>query len=140
MTAWRRALLLLLLASGAWPALCQSLVYAEAGVATCPAVPVATATKTLQLGTPVSGSLRVSCGFAQGSYTVILNSSDPGAAISPKTMLVNFGRLAGKGTYTVRFSTLGLHRVSADITPNMGSPAVQGYFASAGNELYIVQP
>ena len=140
MNARWRALLPFTAVLGAQPGLCQSLVYVEPGVASCPAPPVATAAKSVQRGAAVSGILRVSCGFAEGSYTVTLNSSDPGATISPKTMLINFGRVVGKGTYTIRFSALGLHSVSAAITSNMGSPAVQGHFASAGNEFLVVQP
>ena len=140
MNARWQALLPFTLVLGAQPGLCQSLVYVEPGVASCPAPPVATAAKTVQLGAAVSGILRVSCGFAEGSYTVTLNSSDSGASISPKTVLINFGRVVGKGTYSVRFSTTGLHSVSAVITSNMGSPAVHGYFASVGNEFKVVQP
>jgi hypothetical protein len=138
-TSWH-TLWPLALAFGAQPGLGQSLVYVEHGVAACPAPPVATAAKAVQQGAAVLGRLRVSCGFAEGSYTVTLNSSDPGATIFPKTMLINFGRVVGKGTYTVRFSSLGLQRVSAAITPNMGSPAVPGYFAGAGNEFQVVPP
>jgi hypothetical protein len=115
-------------------------VYVEPGIASCTAVPTATAPKTVQRGAAVSGSLQVGCGFEQGSYTVTLNSSDPGASISPKTMIINFGRLVGKGHYTVRFSTPGLQGISAAITSNMGSPAVRGHFVSAGNEFQVVQP
>lgn len=140
MNARWRALLPLTVLLGAQPGLCQSLVYVEPGVASCPAPPVATAAKTVKQGAAVSGSLRVSCGFAEGSYTVTLNSSDSGATITPKTMLINFGRVVGTGTYTVRFSTLGLQHVSASITSNMGSPAVPGYFASAGSGFLVVQP
>ena len=139
MTCWR-AVLLSTLALGAQRGLCQSLVYVDPGIASCPAVPVVTAARTVQQGAAISGSLSVSCGFAEGSYTATLNSSDSGAIISPKTMLINFGRLVGKGTYTVRFSTPGLHSVSVAITSNMGSPTVQGYFASSGNEFKVVQP
>ena len=88
----------------------------------------------------MAGSLSVSCGFGQGSYTVTLNSSDSGATISPKTILINFGLVVGKGRYTVKFATLGVHSLSAVITSNMGSPAVQGYFASANAGFDVVQP
>ncbi len=138
-TRWR-AVLPFTLVFGVQPVLCQGLVYVEPGLAACPAPPVAKAAKTVLQGAAVSGSLRVSCGFAEGSYTVTLHSSDLGASISPRTMLINFGRVVGKGIYTVRFSALGLHSVSAAITSNMGSPAVQGYFASDGNEFQVVQP
>ncbi len=82
----------------------------------------------------------MTCGFDQGSYTVTLNSTDPGATFLPKTFLVNFGRIVGNGAYTVRFSTEGVYSVSAAITSNMGSPAVRGQFASAANEFNVVNP
>lgn len=82
----------------------------------------------------------MSCGFDQGSYTVTLNSTDQGATFSPKTFLVNFGRIVGKGAFTVTFSTVGVHSVSAAITSNMGSPAVRGHFASQSNEFNVVPP
>jgi hypothetical protein len=140
MKSRRQTLLLFVLAVGAPHGYCQSLVYVEPGIAACPAVPAATAPKTVQRGAAVVGSLRVSCGFDQGSYTVTLNSSDPAASISPKTIIINFGRVVGPGKYTVRFSTLGLHSISAAITSNMGSPAVRGHFVNAGNEFQVVQP
>lgn len=138
-----RALLLLALAISAQPGLCQSvLVYLEPGLATCPAPPVAASAsaKTVQRGAPAAGSIRVSCGLDQGSYTVSLNSTDPDAAFSPKTFLVNFGRVVGNGIYAVRFSTLGLQGVSATITSNMGSPAVRGQFVSTASGFNVVQP
>lgn len=135
--------MLLALAFSAQPGVCQSvLVYVEPGLASCPVPPVAaTATaKTVQRGAPVTGSIRVSCGLDQGSYTVSLNSTDPEAVFAPKTFLVNFGRVAGNGVYAVRFSTLGLQSVSATITSNMGSPAVRGQFVSAVSGFNVVQP
>ena len=80
----------------------------------------------------------MACGFHDGSYTVILHSTDPGATFSPKTFLVNFGRLVGKGVFAVTFATVGVQSVSTTITSNMGSPAVRGHFASAANEFNVV--
>jgi len=82
----------------------------------------------------------VTCGFDKGSYTVTLNSTDPSATFSPKTFLVNFGRIVGNGDFTVRFSTVGVHSVSAAITSNMGSPSVRGRFASPANQFNVVNP
>ena len=82
----------------------------------------------------------MACGFQHGSYTVSLNSSDPGATFSPKTFLVNFGRVVGNGVFAVTFSTLGVQRVSTAITSNMGSPAVRGHFASLADEVNVVMP
>ena len=89
---------------------------------------------------PISGSIRVACGLDKGSYTVIMNSTDPGATFSPKTFLVNFGRIVGNKVFAVTFSTVGVHRVSATIASNMGSPAVRGHFASPVNEFNVVGP
>ena len=86
------------------------------------------------------GRISVDCGFDNGSYTVTLNSSDPGATFSPKTFLVNFGRIVGTGVFTVAFSTVGVQSVSATITSNMGSPAVRGYFVSPANQFNVVSP
>ena len=88
----------------------------------------------------MSGSIRVACGFDKGSYTVTLNSTDPGATFSPKTFLVNFGSIGGNGVFSVTFSTVGVQRVSTTITSNMGSPAVRGYFASRADEFNVVNP
>ena len=131
------------MAFSAQPGVCQNvLVYVESGLASCPAPPVAaTATaKTVQRGASVAGNIRVSCGLDQGSYTVSLNSTDPGAAFAPKTFLVNFGRVAGNGVFAVRFSTIGLQTVAATITSNMGSPAVHGQFVSATRGFDVVLP
>lgn len=138
----RRALLLLALCGASGPGAGQSLVYVEPGNAACPAPPEpgAGAPKTVRRGVPVPGSLRVACGFENGSYTVTLSATDPGASFSPTTFLVNFGRLAGPGAFTVTFSTPGVHGVSATITSNMGSPAVRGRFASADARFDVVQP
>ena len=140
MKAFSQSLFLFVLTVGAQQGICQSLMYVDPGIASCPAAPAATAPKTVQRGAPVSGNLRVTCGFDLGSYTVTLNSSDAGASISPKTMIINFGRVVGNGRYTIRFSNVGLHSVSVAITANMGSPAVRGHFASAGNDFEVVQP
>jgi hypothetical protein len=88
----------------------------------------------------MSGSVNVSCGFDQGSYTVTLNSTDPVATFSPKTFVVNFGRIVGSGVFAVTFSTVGVQRVSTTITSNMGSPAARGHFASAASEFNVVNP
>jgi hypothetical protein len=142
MRAALRGLALVALLLGARPGACQSFVYVDAGIAACPAAPVPTgaAPKTVRIGAAVPGSIKVSCGFDQGSYTVRLNATDPGARFSQNSFLVNFGRVVGSGTYTVTFATAGVHRVSAAITPNMGSPALQGRFASAGDEFNAVPP
>ena len=142
MSALCRTPLLFALAVGAQQGVCQSFVYVEPGIASCPAAPAPTdaAAKTVQRGAPVSGSITVTCGFDQGSYTVTLNSTDPDATFSPKSFLVNFGRIVGSGAFVVRFSTVGVHGVSAAITSNMGSPAVRGHFASAASEFKVVNP
>ena len=88
----------------------------------------------------MAGSIGVACGFERGSYTVTLNSTDPDATFSPKTFLVNFGRMAGNGVYAVTFSTVGVQSVSAAITSNMGSPPVRGRFVSSSSEFNIVSP
>lgn len=88
----------------------------------------------------MSGSLRVTCGFDQGSYTVNLNSTDPDATFTPRTFIVNFGRMVGNGAFTVTFSTPGVHGVSAAITSNMGSPPVRGRFLSAVDRFNVVAP
>ena len=88
----------------------------------------------------MSWSISVACGFDHGSYTVTLNSTDPGATFSPTTFLVNFGRIVGSGVFAVTFSTVGVQRISTTITSNMGSPAVRGHFASAASEFAVVNP
>ena len=88
----------------------------------------------------MSGRINVACGFEKGSYTVTLNSTDPDATFSPKTFLVNYGRIVGTGVFAVTFSTVGVQSVSTTITSNMGSPAVRGRFASPANEFNIVSP
>lgn len=135
-----RALLLVALAAGARPGLGQNFVYVEPGVASCPAAPASTAAapRTVKRGAAVTGSLSVTCGFGEGSYTVTLNATDPGATFKPKSFLVNFGRIVGNGAFSIAFATPGVHVVSATITSNMGSPAVRGSFASASSAFDVV--
>jgi hypothetical protein len=130
------------LAIGAVPAVCQNFVYVEPGNAACPAAPAPAASAPMQahIGAAIAGSIRVGCGFGQGSYTVSLNSTDPDAAFVPRTFVVNFGRVVGDGSFTVTFATAGVQSVSASITSNMGSPAVPGRFASGGNAFNVVRP
>jgi len=135
-----KALLVIAMAVGGVPGHGQDFYYVEAGVASCPVAPAPTtaAPKAVSRGMAVPGRIHVSCGFDQGSYTVTLNSTDPGATFSPKTFLVNFGRVVGNGVFAVTFSTVGVQSVSATITSNMGSPAVNGHFLSSANEFNIV--
>ena len=142
MSAVCRTLLVLALAVGAEHGACQSFYYVEPGVASCPAAPTAStaAPKAVARGVALPGSIKVACGFDKGSYTVTLNSSDPGATFAPKTFVVNFGRLVGNGVFAVTFSTVGVQTVSTSITSNMGSPAVRGHFASPANEFNVVIP
>ena len=137
-----RTLLVLAFAVGSEHVSCQSFYYVEPGVASCPTAPALTtaAPKAVTRGVPMSGSINVACGFDKGSYTVTLNSSDPGATFSPKTFLVNFGRIVGNGVFAVTFSTVGVQSVSTTITSNMGSPAVRGHFANPANEFNVVNP
>jgi len=142
MNAVCKALLVLGLALGAEHGACQSFFYVEPGLASCPAAPAPTtaAAKTAPRGVAVPGSINVACGFDKGSYTVTLNSTDADATFAPKTFLVNFGRVAGSGVFTVTFSTVGRQTVSTAITSNMGSPGVRGHFASAANGFNVVAP
>ena len=142
MSAVCRSLLALAFAVGSEHASCQNFYYVESGVPSCPAAPAPTtaAPKVVPRGVSMSGSISVACGFDQGSYTVTLNSTDPGATFSPKTFVVNFGRIVGSGVFAVTFSTVGVQRVSTTITSNMGSPAVRGHFASAASEFNVVNP
>ena len=142
MSAVCKTLLVLGLAVGTEHGSCQSFYYVEPGVASCPAAPAPTtaAAKTAPRGVAVPGGISVACGFDEGSYTVTLNSSDPGATFSPKTFVVNFGRIVGNGAFTTTFSTVGIQRVSTAITSNMGSPPVRGHFASPANEFNVVTP
>jgi hypothetical protein len=135
-----RSLLVLAFAVGSEHGSCQNFYYVEPGVASCPAAPApaTAAPKVVPRGVPLSGSISVACGFDQGSYTVTLNSTDPGATFSPKTFIVNFGRIVGSGVFAVTFSTVGVQSVSTTITSNMGSPAVRGRFASAASEFNVV--
>jgi hypothetical protein len=142
MSAACRALLVLALFVVSEQVSCQTFHYVEPGVAACPAAPgpPTAAPKAVPRGVPMSGSISVACGFDQGSYTVTLNSTDPGATFIPKTFIVNFGRVAGNGVFAVTFSTIGVQRVTTTITSNMGSPAVRGRFASSANEFNVVNP
>jgi hypothetical protein len=139
MSAGSRTLWALAWAVSAGSASGQSFHYVEPGVASCAAPPAASASapKKVAQGAAVSGRLHVSCGFDKGSYTVVLSSTDADAAITPKTFLVNFGRLSGNGAFSVKFATPGVQSVSAAITSNMGSPAVTGRFVSSGNEFEV---
>ena len=140
MTAVCKSLLLLALAVASEPVYCQRFYYVEPGVASCPAAPAPTtaAPKAVSRGVPVPGSISVVCGFDQGSYTVTLNSTDPGATFSPKTFVVNFGRVVGNGVFAVTFSTVGVQSVSTTISSNMGSPPLRGHFASRANKFNVV--
>jgi len=142
MSAVCRRLLVIAFAVFAEYGYCQSFYYVEPGVASCPAAPAPTTLgpKAISRGVPVPGRISVTCGFDQGSYTVTLNSTDPGATFSPKTFLVNFGRIVGNGVFAVTFSTVGVQSVSTTITSNMGSPPVRGQFVSPANEFNVVNP
>jgi hypothetical protein len=142
MRALLRRLFLLSFAIGSGQGLAQSFYYTESGNAACPlrAAPKAVVPKKVQSGVPVPGSISVNCGFGEGSYTVTLSSTDPGATFSPKSFLINFGSLAGDGTFAVKFATPGVQTISATITSNMGSPAVPGRFAGVANEVDVVSP
>lgn len=135
-----KTLLVTALAVAAVPGHGQNLHYVEAGLAACPVVaaPGTAAPTVVPRGKAMPGRIHVSCGFDQGSYTVTLNATDPGATFTPKTFLVNFGRVVGPGTFVVTFSALGVHSVSAAITSNMGSPAVSGQFVSPANVFDVV--
>ena len=135
-------LLGLTFALGAGQATGQDFHYVEPGVAACPAAPAPTAAapKAVTAGVAVRGSLTVACGFDQGSYTVSLNSTDPGATFTPRTFIVNFGRIVGNGAYALTFATPGIQGISTAITSNMGSPVVRGRFASAASEFKVVSP
>ena len=142
MSVVSRSLLVLAFAIGSEPCCGQNFYYVEPGVASCPAAPAPTAAapNVVPRGVPMSGSISVACGFDEGSYTVILNSTDPAATFSPKSFIVNFGRIVGSGVFSVTFSTVGVQRVSTTITSNMGSPAVRGHFASAASAFNVVNP
>ncbi len=135
-----KALLLVGLGLVGLPGEGQTFHYVDAGIASCPAAPVPSAAppKAVPHGTAVPGRIHVRCGLDQGSYTVTLNSTDPGATFSPRSFLVNFGRVVGNGAFAVTFRTVGVQSVTTAITSNMGSPAVQGQFLSPANEFNIV--
>jgi hypothetical protein len=136
----RKTLLLIAMAVAGASSHAQNFYYVEPGVPACPAAPTTAAPKAVVRGVAVPGRIQVSCGFDQGSYTVSLNSTDPGAAFSPKTFIVNFGRLVGNGAFAVTFSTPGVHGITIAITSNMGSPVVRGQFVSHANEFNVVNP
>ncbi len=142
MSAVFKTLLMMACAAVTKNGYCQSFYYVDPGVASCPMAPApnTAAPKAVALGVAVPGSIRVSCGFDQGSYTVTLNSTDSSATFAPKTFVINFGRMVGNGVFAVTFSTAGVQSVSATITSNMGSPAVRGHFASPANEFNVVTP
>ena len=142
MSAVCKTLLMLAVSVGAEHGACQSFYYVEPGVAGCPLAPAPTtaAPKAVARGVPVPGGIRVTCGFDKGSYTVALNSTDPSATFSPKTFLVNFGRIVGNGVFAVTFSTVGVQSVSTTITSNMGSPVLRGHFVSPANGFNVVNP
>jgi hypothetical protein len=136
-----RAFLAIVFAVSAGQGHGQNFHYVEPGVALCPAAPApgSAAPKLTSSGVPVPGRISVSCGFEQGSYTVTLNSSDPRATFSPKTFLVNFGRVVGNGAFSVTFATPGVQSVSTTITSNMGSPPARGQFVTSANEFNVVK-
>jgi hypothetical protein len=135
---------LLVLALVAWyeHGLAQTFVYVEPNNPACPVVaaPPLAVPKLVKSGALVSGALRVSCGFTEGSYTVTLSASDPNATFSPKTFLVNFGSLSGSATFAVKFATVGEQTIFATITSNMGSPVLLGKFTSFTNVVNVVGP
>ena len=140
MRAMPRTLAALAIALASQHVSCQHFSYVEPGNAACPTAPAPStaAPKAVPRGVPVAGSIRVACGFDDGSYTVTLHSTDPGASFSPKTFLVNFGRIVGNGVFAVTFSTVGVQRVSTTVTSNMGSPAVRGRFVSPADAFEVV--
>jgi hypothetical protein len=120
----------------------QTFTYVEPNNASCPVVttPSQVVVKTVKSGSVLQGVIRVSCGFTEGSYTVTLSSTDPNATFSPKTFLVNFGRLASPGAFTVKFAAVAEHTIDATITSNMGSPVLLGKFVSFTNVVNVVAP
>jgi hypothetical protein len=137
-----RALLALGLAAGTTHGAGQDLHYIEPGLAGCPSAPAPTAAapRTVVRGQAVAGRLSVTCGFGQGSYTVTLAATDAQAVFVPRSFIVNFGRVVGDGAYAVTFSTVGIQRLSATITSNMGSPPVRGGFVGRIDTFNVVGP
>ncbi len=135
-------LLLLVVLIGSQQSFGQNFIYVEPGNPACPVVSQsAPATPTMvKRGVAVTGSMNAGCGFDKGSYTVTLNATDPLAAFTPKSFLVNFGAISGATAFTVTFATVGVHTVSATISSNMGSPAVRGSFRSLTSEFSVVHP
>lgn len=117
----------------------QTLQYVEPGLASCPPLPAASKLKPTPVarGRAVPGRLVVRCGFRDGSYTITLVSSDPAATLSPRSFLVNFGKLASTGAFSVTFATDGLQQVSATVHPNMGSPPAPGRFEGTDNRFKV---
>ena len=134
------AFFLLALAACSTHAVGQNFYYLEPGLASCPQPEPKITARTLEIGKTTSGKVIVQCGFEAGSYTVILNSSDPDAIFSPKTFIINFGRVVGTAAFTVSFSTVGVQSVSTVISSNMGSPPVRGQFVSPNNAFNVVRP
>jgi hypothetical protein len=120
----------------------QTFVYVEPNNPACPVFAAApqAAPKSVKVGVAVPGVIRVSCGFSEGSYTVLLSSTDPNATFSPKTFLVNFGSVSGSGGFSAKFATLGEQTIFATYTSNMGSPVLQGKFVSSNNVVNVVGP
>jgi hypothetical protein len=139
--AFIRPLVWLVLALGHGASAGQDLYYVEPGAASCPRLPEPQAARpmTVAMGAPVHGRLHVGCGFADGSYTVTLSATDPGAMFAPRTFLVNFGQVVGSGAYVVTFATIGIHSVTASVTSNMGSPPVQGQFVGPDSAFNVVR-
>jgi hypothetical protein len=123
------------------PSQAQSLTYIEPENSRCPTSvsPASAQPKTVRAGVPVVGSIKVSCGFSEGSYTVSLGATDSEAVFLPKTFLVNFGRLVGPGKFTVKFETAGEQTIFATITSNMGSPVLRGKFSSDSSFFNVVR-
>ena len=136
-----RPLVWLLLALGHGHTAGQDLYYVEPAAASCTRVlePQAARPKNVALGTQVRGRIHVDCGFADGSYTVTLSATDPGAVFAPRAFLVNFGQIVGDGAYDVTFATIGVYSVTANVTSNMGSPAVRGHFVGPNTAFNVVK-
>jgi hypothetical protein len=118
----------------------QTFVYVEPNNPACPvfSTPPQWTPKTVKSGVAVLGSIRVSCSFTEGSYTVMLSSTDPNATFSPKSFLVNFGNLSGSGAFSAKFATAGEQTIFATVTSNMGSPVLLGKFISANNVINVL--
>lgn len=120
----------------------QDLYYVEPQAASCPRLPDPQSEATprpVVAGAPVRGRIHLRCGLDHGSYTVTLSSTDPSATFAPKTFIVNFGQFVGKSDYVVTFATAGVHRITAAVTSNMGSPAAAGQFVGADTTFRVVE-